>query len=182
MAGTMTGKVVLVTGGSSGIGRATCVRFAREGATVVLAARRSAEGEQTAQMVREAGGDALFLRADIAQPGDIQGLVHTCEERYGRLDYACNNAGIEGTIAPLVEYTEAQWDMLMAINLKGTWLCMKAEISPHAGPRRRGDRQYGLGRWVDWLCRYGALRRHQTRHYRVDQNRGDRTCARQHPG
>jgi NAD(P)-dependent dehydrogenase (short-subunit alcohol dehydrogenase family) len=128
MAGTMTGKVVLVTGGSSGIGRATCVRFAREGATVVLAARRSAEGEQTAQMVREAGGDALFLRADIAQPGDVQGLVHTCEERYGRLDYACNNAGIEGTIAPLVEYTEAQWDMLMAINLKGTWLCMKAEI------------------------------------------------------
>jgi len=130
MAGTMTGKVALVTGGSSGIGRATCVRFAQEGATVVLAARRVAEGEQTAQLVREAGGDACFVRADVAQSADVQALVTTCLERYGRLDYACNNAGIEGTIVPLVEYSEAQWDMIMGINLKGTWLCMKAEIPP----------------------------------------------------
>ena len=130
MAGMMTGKIALVTGGSSGIGRATCVRFAQEGATVVLAARRVAEGEQTAQLVRETGGEALFVRADIAQPTDVQALVTTCLERYGRLDYACNNAGIEGPIVPLVEYSEAQWDTIMGINLKGTWLCMKAEIPP----------------------------------------------------
>jgi len=130
MAGTMTGKVVLVTGGSSGIGRATCVRFAQEGAVVVLAARRVAEGEQTAQLVRQAGGEALFVRTDVAQPADVQALVTTCLERYGRLDYACNNAGIEGTIVPLVEASEAQWDTIMGINLKGTWLCMKAEIPP----------------------------------------------------
>ena len=130
MAGMMTGKIALVTGGSSGIGRATCARFAQEGATVVLAARRVAEGEQTAQLVREAGGEALFVRADIAQPADVQALVTTCLERYGRLDYACNNAGIEGPIVPLVEYSEAQWDTIMGINLKGTWLCMKAEIPP----------------------------------------------------
>lgn len=130
MAGTMTGKVVLVTGGSSGIGRATCVRFAQEGAAVVLAARRVVEGEQTAQHVREAGGEALFVRTDVAQPADVQALVTTCLARYGRLDYACNNAGIEGTSVPLVEYSEAQWDTIMGINLKGTWLCMKAEIPP----------------------------------------------------
>jgi NAD(P)-dependent dehydrogenase (short-subunit alcohol dehydrogenase family) len=98
MAGTMTGKVALVTGGSSGIGRATCVRFAQEGATVVLAARRVAEGEQTAHLVCEAGGEALFVRADVAQPADVQALVTTCLERYGHLDYACNNAGIEGRL------------------------------------------------------------------------------------
>src|SRR5262245_41546333 len=130
MPGTMTGKVVLVTGGSAGIGRATCLRFAQEGATVVLAARRVAEGEQTAHLVREAGGEALFVRADVAQPTDVQALVTNCLARYGRLDYACNNAGVEGITMPLVEYSEAQWDMIMGINLKGTWLCMKAEIPP----------------------------------------------------
>jgi NAD(P)-dependent dehydrogenase (short-subunit alcohol dehydrogenase family) len=124
----MKGKVALVTGGSSGIGRATCVRFAKEGATVVLAARRVAEGEQTAQLVREAGGEALFVRTDVAQPADVQALVAACLARYGRLDYACNNAGIEGPITPLVDYSEAQWDAVMAVNLKGAWLCMKAEL------------------------------------------------------
>jgi NAD(P)-dependent dehydrogenase (short-subunit alcohol dehydrogenase family) len=113
MAGTMTGKVALVTGGSSGIGRATCVRFAQEGAAVVLAARRVAEGEQTAQLVREAGGEALFVRTDVARPADVQALVTTCLTRYGRLDYACNNAGTEGAIGPLVECSEAQWDTII---------------------------------------------------------------------
>ena len=130
MAGTMTDKVALVTGGSSGIGRATCVRFAREGATVVLAARRAAEGEQTAQLVRAAGGEALFVPADIARPAEVQALVATCLARFGRLDYACNNAGIEGPLGPLAECSEAQWDTVMGINLKGTWMCMKAEIPP----------------------------------------------------
>ena len=130
MAGTMTGKVALVTGGSSGIGRATCVRFAQEGAAVVLAARRVAEGEQTAQLVREAGGEALFVRTDVARPADVQALVTACLARYGRLDYACNNAGTEGPVGPLAECSEAQWDTIMGINLKGTWLCMKAELPP----------------------------------------------------
>ena len=130
MAGTMTGKVALVTGGSSGIGRATCIRFAQEGAAVVLAARRVAEGEQTAQLVREAGGEALFVRTNVAQPADVQALVATCLARYGRLDYACNNAGTEGPVGLLAECSEAQWDTIMGINLKGTWLCMKAELPP----------------------------------------------------
>jgi NAD(P)-dependent dehydrogenase (short-subunit alcohol dehydrogenase family) len=124
----MEGKVALVTGGSSGIGRAACVRFGQEGATVVLAARRYPEGEKTAQLVRDTGSDALFVETDIARAADVENLVKTCVDRYGRLDFACNNAGIEGALAPLVEYTEAQWDDVIDINLKGTWLCMKAEI------------------------------------------------------
>jgi len=130
MLGMMTGKVALVTGGSSGIGRATCLRFARQGAKVVLAARWVNEGEQTAQMIRDAGGEALFVRADVSQATDVQALVSRCVEAYGGLDFACNNAGIEGTIKPLVDYSEANWDAIVDINLKGTWLCMRAEI-PH---------------------------------------------------
>jgi NAD(P)-dependent dehydrogenase (short-subunit alcohol dehydrogenase family) len=130
MAGTMTGKVALVTGGSSGIGRATCVRFAQEGAAVVVAARRAAEGEQTAQLVREAGGETLFVRTDVARPADVQALVTACLARYGHLDYACNNAGTEGPVGPLAECSEAEWDAIMGTNLKGTWLCMKAELPP----------------------------------------------------
>ncbi len=128
MAGSMMGKVALVTGGSSGIGRATCEAFGREGATVVLAARRANEGEETAELVRSSGSEALFVRADISQSSDVQVLVDACVNRYGRLDYACNNAGIEGALALLVDYTEEQWDDVININLKGTWMCMKAEI------------------------------------------------------
>jgi NAD(P)-dependent dehydrogenase (short-subunit alcohol dehydrogenase family) len=125
----MKGEVALVTGGSSGIGRAACVRFGREGAAVVLGARREAEGELTAQLVREAGGEALFVRTDVTQPADVRALIAACLERHGRLDYACNNAGTEGPIGPLVECSEADWDAIMGTNLKGVWLCMKAELS-----------------------------------------------------
>jgi NAD(P)-dependent dehydrogenase (short-subunit alcohol dehydrogenase family) len=128
MARTMAGKVALITGGSSGIGRSAGVLFAREGAQVIIAARRIDEGEQTVQMIREAGGDALFVRADVSQAAAVQALVHTCVERYGRLDYAVNNAGIEGSLVPLIDYSEDDWDAIIAINLKGVWLCMKAEI------------------------------------------------------
>jgi NAD(P)-dependent dehydrogenase (short-subunit alcohol dehydrogenase family) len=128
MARTMAGKVALITGGSSGIGRSAGVLFAREGAQVVVAARRVDEGEQTVQMIREAGGDALFVRTDVSQAAAVHALVHTCVERYGRLDYAVNNAGIEGSLVPLIDYSEDDWDTIIDINLKGVWLCMKAEI------------------------------------------------------
>lgn len=130
MARTMEGKVAIVTGASSGIGQATALRFGQEGATVVLAARRSAEGEKVAELVRDIGSEATFVRTDISRSNDVRNLVQTCVERYGRLDYACNNAGIEGALAPLIEYSEDQWNEVIDINLKGTWLCMREEI-PH---------------------------------------------------
>jgi NAD(P)-dependent dehydrogenase (short-subunit alcohol dehydrogenase family) len=128
MACTMEGEVALITGGSSGIGRSAGLLFAREGAQVVVAARRVDEGEQTVQMIREAGGEALFVRTDVSHAAAVQALVHTCVERYGRLDYAVNNAAIEGSMVPLIDYSEDDWDRIIDINLKGVWLCMKAEI------------------------------------------------------
>ena len=122
-------KVALVTGGNSGIGRAIALDFAKEGARVVIAARRITEGEETAAMIREAGGEAIFVETDVSKTEDVRSMVDTCVSEYGGLDYAINNAGIEGT--PLVQtadYEEEVWDRVIDINLKGVWLCMKYEI------------------------------------------------------
>jgi NAD(P)-dependent dehydrogenase (short-subunit alcohol dehydrogenase family) len=124
----MKGKVALVTGGSSGIGRAVCLKYAEKGASVVLAARREVEGQATAQMIRDAGGEAMFVQTDISKLSDIERLVATCVETHGRIDYACNNAGMEGPMIPLIDYSEEDWDQIMDTNLKGTWRCMRAEI------------------------------------------------------
>jgi NAD(P)-dependent dehydrogenase (short-subunit alcohol dehydrogenase family) len=128
MAYMMAGKVALITGGSSGIGRSAGVLFARKGARVVVAARRTAEGDETVQMIREAGGEARFVQTDVSHAAAVQALVNTCVAEYGRLDYAVNNAGIEGSIVPMIDYSEDDWDAIISINLKGVWLCMKAEI------------------------------------------------------
>ena len=121
----------MVTGGSSGIGKASALAFARAGAKVVVSARRTKEGEQTAHLIREAGGEAIFVRADVAVRTDIEALINTTIETYGRLDFAFNNAGVEGTPGvPTAEYAEETWDQIININLKGVWLCMKYEI-PH---------------------------------------------------
>ena len=130
MAPMMTGKVALVTGGSSGIGQATALRFAREGARTVVAARRTSPGEHTVQIIKDGGGEAIFVKTDVSKPSEVQNLVARCLETYGRLDYACNNAGIEGTAMPTIDYQEEDWNAVVDINLKGTWLCLKYEIPP----------------------------------------------------
>ena len=122
-------KVALVTGGSSGIGRATAFAFAKARANVVVAARRVSEGEETVDLIRQAGGEAQFVQADVSVREDVERLVEYCVQTCGGLDYACNNAGIEGTpYVPTVEYDEDVWDRVMAVNLKGVWLCMKYQI------------------------------------------------------
>jgi NAD(P)-dependent dehydrogenase (short-subunit alcohol dehydrogenase family) len=127
MAG-MDGKVALVTGAASGIGRATALLFAREGAKVVVADVTVDGGEETVGMIANAGGQAIFVKTDVSSASDVQALVSRTVETYGRLDYACNNAGIEGVLAPTAECTEENWDRTIDINLKGAWLCMKYEI------------------------------------------------------
>jgi NAD(P)-dependent dehydrogenase (short-subunit alcohol dehydrogenase family) len=124
-----SGKVALVTGASSGLGEATAWRFAQEGAKVVVAARRADQGTRVVQRIEAAGGEALFVQADVARAGDVERMVASALERFGRLDCAVNNAGIAGPrFTPIADVTEAQWDEVMGVNLKGVWLCMKHEI------------------------------------------------------
>ena len=121
-------KVALITGGGSGIGRATALAFAREGAQVVIGNRNVQRGEETVSMIRASGGTASFRRTDVLVAADIEALVNHAISTYGGLDLAFNNAGIEGDVRPLVEQTEANYDAVMDVNVKGVWLSMKYEI------------------------------------------------------
>ena len=129
MAGNLEGKTTLVTGGGSGIGRAASLAYAREGARVVVADVNVEGGEETVQQIKEAGGEAILVHADVAKPGDTQAMVAQAVAAFGSLDCAFNNAGISGRERWLTaEYPEEEWDRVTSINLKGVWLCMKAEI------------------------------------------------------
>ncbi|MBI3250007.1 MAG: SDR family oxidoreductase [Deltaproteobacteria bacterium] len=128
MPGLVSGKVALVTGGGSGIGRASALVFAREGAKVVVADLIAAGGEETASLIRQAGGEAIFIHADVAKAEAVAALVSGAVAAYGRLDCAHNNAGIEGPGATTVDYPEDMWARVIAINLTGVWLCLKYEI------------------------------------------------------
>ena len=122
-------KIVLVTGGNSGIGQATALAFGKEGAKVMVAARRVSEGKETVAMIKEKGGEAHFVQTDVTKATEVEALIAACVTNYGGLDYAVNNAGIEGTpFTPAAEYEEEIWDKVIDINLKGVWLCMKYEI------------------------------------------------------
>jgi NAD(P)-dependent dehydrogenase (short-subunit alcohol dehydrogenase family) len=128
MPGYGEGKVALVTGGGSGIGRATALAFARQGARVVVADVAVTGGEETVQRIQKAGGEAIFLRTDVSKAAEVEALITRAVSTYGRLDCAHNNAGIEGVEARTADYPEDDWDRVIAINLKGVWLCMKYEI------------------------------------------------------
>jgi len=129
MAGRLDGKIALVTGGSSGIGRASALAFAREGAKVVVADVTAEGGQETVRLIKEAGGEARFLKVDVARAAEVETLITQTVAACGRLDCAYNNAGIEGAFVSTTEYPEADWDRVLAINLKGVWLCMKYEIA-----------------------------------------------------
>ena len=122
------GKVALVTGGTSGIGRETSLLFAKKGARVVVAGRREVEGNATVDLIRRAGGEGIFIRADVSRASEVEALIEKTVAAFGGLDYAFNNAGIEGHWVPIVEQTEEEWDQTIDINLKGTWLCLKYEL------------------------------------------------------
>ena len=130
MAGKLDGKTALVTGGGSGIGRATSLAYAREGARVVVADVNVEGGEETVLRIKEAGGDAILVHADVSKPEDTQAMVAQAVEAFGSLDCAFNNAGISGgrDRRLTADYLEDDWDRVIGINLKGVWLCMKAEI------------------------------------------------------
>lgn len=122
------GKAVLVTGGTSGIGRETAVLFAKRGARVVVVGRRVNEGKETVDLIHSAGGEGIFVRTDVSQASQVKGAVEKTVEAFGGLDHAFNNAGTEGNWVPIVEQTEEEWDQTIDINLKGTWLSLKYEL------------------------------------------------------
>src|SRR3981189_2322460 len=128
MASNLKGKVALVTGGGSGIGKATAMTFAREGAKVAIADYVPEGGERTVKEITAAGGEAIFINADVSVGRQVEAMVNKIVQTWGRLDCAHNNAGIEGRMANTAECTEENFDRTVAINLKGVWLCMKYEI------------------------------------------------------
>ena len=126
--GSFAGKVAFVTGAANGIGRAAALAFAREGASVVVADVSERGNQDTARMVEEAGGRALAVRCDVSRAEDVKAALDKAVEAFGRLDCAFNNAGVEQPITATADLTEEEWDRIVAINLRGVFLCMKYEI------------------------------------------------------
>jgi NAD(P)-dependent dehydrogenase (short-subunit alcohol dehydrogenase family) len=125
----LKGKVALVTGASSGIGEAVALKFAKEGARVVIAARREPQSENVVQRIREIGGEAVHIATDVTNALDVERMVAFALQSFGRLDCAVNNAGIAGPrMTPIADVTDAQWDEVLNVNLRGTFLCLKHEI------------------------------------------------------
>ncbi len=132
MSKALEGKVALVTGGGSGIGKATAMTLAREGARVVVADINTERGEATAHLIQTLQGEAIYIPVDVTQSDQVEAMLNQIVAVYGHLDCAHNNAGVAGLAdsipVPTAELTEAAWDYTININLKGVWLCMKYEI------------------------------------------------------
>lgn len=127
--GEFTGKVAIVTGAASGIGRTSALFYAREGANVVVSDIDEEGGQKTVRLIREKSGEAFFIKTDVANPADCEALVRGTIENYSRLDFACNNAGIGGEQDQTADYSIEEWHKVIAINLSGVFYCMKYEIS-----------------------------------------------------
>jgi NAD(P)-dependent dehydrogenase (short-subunit alcohol dehydrogenase family) len=130
MAVLLGGKIALITGAGSGIGRATALIFAREGAKIALADIAAEGGEETLRTVKQAGAEAIFVRTDVSKLAEVEALIAKVISNWGRIDCAFNNAGIDGKMAKTAECTEETWNRTIAVNLTGVFFCMKAEI-PH---------------------------------------------------
>lgn len=138
MATSMSGKVVLVTGGSAGIGRAAATLFARAGADVVIAARGVERGRQVEQEIRDTGRNALFLQADVSRAEQVEALLQETTKTFGRLDCAFNNAAVLGKTVRTGDFSEIEFDREVAVNLKSIWLCMKYELEQMQKQEPRG--------------------------------------------
>lgn len=154
MAGDLEGKVGLITGAGSGIGRETALRFAREGARVVVSDINEGAGAETVARVKAAGGEAVFIRCNVARGPEVEALVAGAVQAFGRLDCAFNNAGVEGdTRATTITCTEENFDLNINVNLKGVWWCMKYEIEQFCARDRRAPSSTPRRSPAWWGCR-----------------------------
>jgi NAD(P)-dependent dehydrogenase (short-subunit alcohol dehydrogenase family) len=128
MAGMLDGKCALITGAGAGIGRGAALTFARHGARVAVADVAPETGEETVRLIKSAGGEAIFIKCNVAQGGEVQAMIDRVVSAFGRLDCAFNNAGVEASLQKLADDSEENFDRLIGVNLKGVWLCMKHEI------------------------------------------------------
>jgi NAD(P)-dependent dehydrogenase (short-subunit alcohol dehydrogenase family) len=124
----LSDKVILVTGAASGIGQAAALRFAEEEAVVIVADVQETAGHRTVEQIEQAGGTAVFIRVDVSQPQDIEAAFRQVKQLYGRLDCACNNAGIDGDWADSLSCSTENFDRVYQVNVKGVWLCMREEL------------------------------------------------------
>jgi NAD(P)-dependent dehydrogenase (short-subunit alcohol dehydrogenase family) len=129
MSGMMDGKVALVTGAGSGIGKGVALAFAREGAKVAVADKVLETAKETMRMIKESGSDAMAVPCDVTRETDVKAMIHAAVDTLGRLDYAVNNAGIEAMPIPLAEYPLDVWNQVLSVNLTGVFLCLKHEIA-----------------------------------------------------
>lgn len=149
----MKGKVALVTGGSSGMGRAAAISFAKNGAKVVVAARREDKSQKVVTGIQDFGGDACFIQTDVSNADEIRCLIEKTVEYYGRLDFAFNNAGTEGKFAPITELSESDWERTITVNMKAVWLCMKYEIEQML----KQDSGGAIVNTSSWLAKGGLI-------------------------
>ena len=145
------GRVAIVTGGSSGIGRSSALSYAREGAKVVVSDVNEEGGRETVRLIQAASGEAFFVYTDVSRPSDCENLVIRTVEKYGRLDFACNNAGIGGEQKLVADYSIEGWQKVIAVNLSGVFYCMKYEIPEMLEIWWRCHRKYGLHSWTGRL-------------------------------
>jgi len=158
----LRGKVAIVTGGASGIGRASALAFAREGAKVIVADINVDGGEETAGTIRQTGGESIFVKTNVSKANEVEALVNKAVERYGRLDCAHNNAGVGSTRRSTVDCTEEDWDRIISVNLKGVWLCMKFEIPQML--------KQGRGAIVNTASTYGLVSREKRPAYTASKH------------
>jgi NAD(P)-dependent dehydrogenase (short-subunit alcohol dehydrogenase family) len=178
--GSYAGKVAFVTGAGSGIGRATALAFAREGAGVVAADASEQGNQETVRMIEDLGGRALAVRCDVTRAGDVKAALDRTVETFGRLDVAFNNAGVEQEQAATAELAEEVWDRVIDIDLRGVFLCMKHEIPLMLEQGGGAIVNTSSGAGVKGF-QGGRVRRREARRDRPDQDGGTRLRAGEHP-